>query len=117
MNDYYSEWLKIAEKLDQLESQKKEVIVSPDVYSEIQRLKINLFGLTVRSNPLFPYEKHWDACDIDTQLEIRIPSGEWVHGIMIPAMSFNDVERMPLQFYESEDSKELKSYLFKGRMF
>lgn len=117
MKDYYPEWLKIAEKLDQLDAQKKEVIVSPDVYTAIQRLKVNLFGLIVRSSPLFPYETHWDACDIDTQQQIKIPSGEWVHGIMMPATAFSDIEHIPLQFYESEESKELKSYIFKARMF
>jgi hypothetical protein len=115
MEDYYPEWLKIAEKLDQLDAQKKQAMVSPDVYAEIQRLKINLFGLTVRSSPLFPYEKHWDACDIDTHQQIRIPSGEWVHGIMMPAIDFTYAEPLSLPIQMPEQGTQ--NNWFKGRMF
>jgi len=40
-------------------------------------------GISVIQSSIFPFERKWAACDIETKLEHQIPSGEWVHGVMV----------------------------------
>lgn len=51
--------------------------------------------IEIKQSNLFPFELYWDACDIVTKKMIRIPSGEWIHGVIIP--EFEDIEPIPLQ--------------------
>lgn len=44
-----------------------------------------------------------------------IPSGEWIHGVMMSPINFNNIEPMPLpiQWYE----QDTQNNWLKGRMF
>jgi hypothetical protein len=43
-----------------------------------------IFGIPVKESNLFPFEILYNACDIETRQEIKIPSGEWCHGVIVP---------------------------------
>jgi hypothetical protein len=114
-SNMHADFIKIQEVFKYIKSQNKEVSVSPVVYKALENSKVELFGVTIRSSPLFPFETHWDACDVATHQQIQIPSGEWIHGIMMSPIDFNNIEPMPLpiQWYE----QDTKSNWLKGRMF
>lgn len=64
---------------------------------------LNIFGYNfpVIENPLFPFEVHYDACDMETKQEVKIASGEWIHGAIIPQPEPYKMEPPPtLTFYE-----------------
>jgi len=110
----HPDFLRIEEMFKYIQSQNREVVVSPVIYKALENSKVELFGVTIRSSPLFPFETHWDACDIDTHQQIQIPSNEWIHGIMMSPMDFNDIEhlRLPIQMYE----QDTQNNWLKGRM-
>lgn len=115
----HPDWLKIEEMFKYAELQRKEVTVSPVVYKALENSKVELFGVTIRSSPLFPFETHWDACDVSTHQQIQIPSGEWIHGVM---MSPSPIQ--PDFWFEESNIKDHewmccldKPIIFKGRMF
>lgn len=111
----HPDWLNIEEMFKYIKSQNKEVTVSQVVYKALEHSKVELFGVTIRSSPLFPFETHWDACDVNTHQQIQIPSGEWIHGIMMSPMDFSSIELMPLPIQMSE--QDTKNNWLKGRMF
>lgn len=43
-----------------------------------------IVGIQIYPSPLFPFEIMYDACDIESKMKVKIPSGEWVHGAFIP---------------------------------
>jgi hypothetical protein len=51
-------------------------------------------GLELVESPLFPFELKYDACDLNTKEEIKIPSGEWIHGMAVSQPDFNHIEPM-----------------------
>lgn len=113
----HPDWLKIEEMFKYAELQMKEVTVSPLVYKALENSKVELFGVTIRSSPLFPFETHWDACDIDTHQQIQVPSGEWIHGVIIPEMPPIDVEPISWEFAPEFNelhkyNRSLQSFLF-----
>jgi hypothetical protein len=70
----------------------RTILCSKSVYerfkeqsTEAKTLNLNLGShcVEVRESSMFPYEKMWTACDIENKTEHQIPSGEWVHGIMV----------------------------------
>lgn len=115
MKDMHPDFLKIEEMFKYVKSQNKEVTVSPVVYKALEHSKVELFGVTIRSSPLFPFETRWDACDIGTHQKIQIPSGEWIHGVMMSPMGFSDMEPMPFPIQWQE--QDTKNNWLKGRMF
>jgi|ERR1041385_9257220 hypothetical protein len=40
-------------------------------------------GYEIRVSPILPVEVKYNACDVETRREIKIPSGEWIHFIAI----------------------------------
>lgn len=50
-----------------------------------------MINMEYRESNLFPFEFHWDACDVETRKLIHIPSGEWCHGILMP----NEIYDLP----------------------
>lgn len=125
----HADFLKIEEMFKYIKSQDKEVTVSPVAYKALEHSKVELFGVTIRSSPLFPFETHWDACDVSTHQQIQIHSGEWIHGIMISPMDFSSIEpvRLPIQSYVWFEESNIKDHkwmccldkpiIFKGIMF
>jgi hypothetical protein len=67
---------------------------SMEQYSDV----INLMGIEIKKSALFPFEIMYDACDVKTHEQISIPSGEWIHGVMMPQTSFEDIKPVPLSF-------------------
>ena len=45
-----------------------------------------IIGVPVIESSLFPFEIKYEACNIETKEEVRIPSGEFIHGAMVPAI-------------------------------
>ncbi len=41
------------------------------------------FEIPITISDMFPFEQHYEACDVLTKHEIRVPSGEIVHGVFI----------------------------------
>jgi hypothetical protein len=37
--------------------------------------------MTICLYPHLPYEQTFDACCLDTQLEVKILTGEWIHAV------------------------------------
>jgi hypothetical protein len=58
------------------------------------------YSFPVVVSPLFPFEVMYDACDIETKHEVKIGSGEWIHGAMVPQI---DLEIEPPSFEFSFD--------------
>lgn len=65
----------------------KQLVVSPEAFKTARELPefeaIPIMGIPIQSTPWLPFEKMYDACDIETKAEVKIPSGVWIHGIMI----------------------------------
>jgi hypothetical protein len=57
---------------------------------------INFLGLPIVESSLFPFEIMYDACSIETREEIKIASGEWIHGAIIPQPEPYKVEVPPI---------------------
>lgn len=71
---------------------------------------INLFGyqIPVHESPIFPFEIHYDACDVETRQLVKIGSGEMIHGAMIPQVN---IEYQPTSWEFSFDQDKT---VFKG---
>lgn len=81
-----------------------------------------VYGFPLRVYNLFPFEIMYDACDIETKETVKIASGEWIHGVMVPAMpDFIELVPPKLSFapevIEEDRRAFLNSFMFKGRMF
>lgn len=82
---------------------------SLEPYSSI----INLMGIEIKRSNLFQFEVMYDACLIETHEEIKIPSGEWIHGVSMPNLSLDNIE--PISPYFSQQLTEWNKYLMNLR--
>lgn len=67
----------------------------------------------IRESNLFPFEIMYDACSLETKEEIKIPSGEWIHGVAIPEINW-DTPIYPLFDTLYERKRDWLSFAFKG---
>ena len=72
----------------------EKLICSKQYYESLKALppgrqakEFNLCGYSINvfESDLFPYEIKYDACDIETKGEVKIPSGEFIHAMVVPA--------------------------------
>jgi hypothetical protein len=75
---------------------------------------MKIHGIEIIQSNLFPFELHWDACDIITKELIMIPSGEWVHGVIVPKM---EIESIPLRFAPEINDSPLRYFMFKDNIW
>jgi hypothetical protein len=66
-----------------LSKEMKEVLLANAKSAEVP---VCGYGIPVYESPVFPFQIHYDACDIESRQEVKIASGEWIHGAIIPAI-------------------------------
>jgi hypothetical protein len=99
-----------------LSNKMKDALLSSAKNSEIPLVG---YGIPVYESSIFPFEIMYDACSIETKEEIKIASGEWIHGVIIPQPEPYKMEPPPILtfFEESADvddkawSTSIKNYL------
>lgn len=87
-----------------------------------QSAVFSISNIPLQMSSLFPFELTYDACDIESKMEVKIPSGEWIHGIVMPEVpDFIDtkptMEFAPTFIEEDTRNNFLNSFMFKGRVF
>ncbi len=81
-----------------LSKEMKDALLSSAKNSEIPLVG---YGIPVYESSIFPFEIMYDACSIETKEEIKIASGEWVHGVVVPQPDPYKMEPPPmLTFFE-----------------
>lgn len=93
--------------------------LSKEMMAKIKELPetkhINVFGyqIPVHESPLFPFEIHYDACDVETRQPVKIGSGEFIHGVMIPQVNLEEQPRS-FEFSFDQDKNEFKGFAAKN---
>lgn len=94
----------------------QQILLSKQMSDKIKELSetknIDLFGykIPVFESPLFPFEIHYDACDIETRQLVKIGSGELIHGAILPKIDF-EIEPPSFEFSFDEHKSHMKAYM------
>ena len=85
----------------------------PEVVREEKFLAFG-YSLPIYKSDLFPFEIMYDACNVETKSEFKIPSGEWIHGVVIPQDYPESYKPTFDSFYKSEGIEFKNWCLYKG---
>jgi hypothetical protein len=86
----------------------EQFFVSKNVFDRLKELQLPSnkeyfsyggYNFPVIESSLFPFEIMYDACDVETKLEIKIPSGEWIHGVAIPQTNWDELLKPSFDMY------------------
>lgn len=92
-----------------LSKEMKDVLIK-NAIPERNKIHVGEYEIPVYESPLFPFEIHYDACDVETRQLVKVGSGEFIHGAMIPKINI-ECDPISWEFSFDKQKSEMRCFL------